>query len=99
MAPKLDPAVVKALSLDVAVTSIASHGSSGFSSTAKLATQVGGDEKVYFIKMGDGKDAETMFAGEYSILMATLQKEASFLLRTSCLGCLGLVFNLIGRDF
>jgi protein-ribulosamine 3-kinase len=64
MAPRLDPAFVKALSLDVAVTSIASHGGSGFSSTAKLTTQVEGEKKIYFIKTGNGQDAETMFAGE-----------------------------------
>jgi protein-ribulosamine 3-kinase len=64
MAPRLDPAILKALSLDVAVTSIASHGGSGFSSTAKLTSQVDGEERVYFVKMGSGKDAETMFAGE-----------------------------------
>jgi hypothetical protein len=66
MAPKLDLAIVEALSLDTAVTSIASHGGSGFSSTAKITTQVDGEEKLYFIKMGSGKDAETMFAGEYT---------------------------------
>jgi len=68
MAPKLDPAIIKALSLDVAVTSISSHGSSGFSSTAKLITQVDREEKVYFVKTGNGKDAETMFTGQYRLL-------------------------------
>jgi hypothetical protein len=70
MAPKLDPAIIKALSLDAAITSIASHGGSGFSSTAKLTTQIHGEEKIYFIKTGNGQDAETMFEGEYSILIA-----------------------------
>lgn len=64
MAPQLDLAIVKALGLDIDVTSIASHGGSGFSSTAKITSQVDGEEKHYFIKTGSGKDAETMFAGE-----------------------------------
>ena len=71
MAPKLDPAIIKTLSLDVAVTSISSHGASGFSSTAKLTTQVDGEEKVYFVKSGEGKDAEIMFAGKYRVLTTT----------------------------
>lgn len=61
---KLDPAIIKALSLDDAVTTIASHGGSGFSSTAKITTQVDGEEKLYFVKTGTGKDAKVMFAGE-----------------------------------
>ena len=76
MAPKLDPAIVKALSLDVAVTSIASHGGSGFSSTAKLTTQVQGEEKLYFIKTGNGHDAEKMFAGEYSALIVRCWRDS-----------------------
>jgi protein-ribulosamine 3-kinase len=71
MAPKLDPAIIKTLSLDVAVTSISSHSASGFSSTAKLTTQVDGEEKVYFVKSGDGKNAEIMFAGKYRVLTTT----------------------------
>jgi protein-ribulosamine 3-kinase len=72
MAPKLDPAIIKALSLDAAVTtSISPHGASGFSSTAKLTTKVDGEEKVYFVKSGDGKDAEIMFAGKYRVLTTT----------------------------
>jgi protein-ribulosamine 3-kinase len=71
MALKLDLAIVKALSLDVSVTSIASHGSSGFSSTAKITTQVDGEEKVYFVKTASGRDAETMFAGAYGVLTTT----------------------------
>lgn len=65
MSPILDPAILKALSLDVALTSITSHGGSGFSSTAKITTKVDGEEKLYFVKTGSGKDAEIMFAGEY----------------------------------
>jgi protein-ribulosamine 3-kinase len=76
MAPKLDPAIVKALSLDVAVSSIASHGGSGFSSTAKLTTQIHREEKIYFIKTGNGQDAQTMFAGEYSVLIARCLRDS-----------------------
>jgi protein-ribulosamine 3-kinase len=78
MAPKLDPAIVKALSLDIAVTNIASHGGSGFSSTAKLTSQVNGAERVYFVKTRTGKDAETMFAGEYSLLIAVHEIRIKF---------------------
>lgn len=71
MAPTLDPAIVRALSLDAAATSIASHGASNFSSTAKITTRVDGEEKVYFIKTGSGKTAEKMFAGECRLLVIT----------------------------
>ncbi len=69
MAPKLDPAIVEALSLDPAVTSIESHGGSGFSTTAKITSKVNGEEQLYFIKTGTGKDAEVMFAGEFFYLI------------------------------
>ncbi len=73
MAPRLDPAIVKALSLDDAVSSIVSHGSSNFSSTAKITSQVNGEEKVYFVKTGTGQGAETMFAGECGVFTAVLR--------------------------
>lgn len=70
MAPKLDPAIIKALSLDPALTSITSHGASGFSTISKITTKVDGKEKLYFVKTGSGKNAEVMFAGEYLFTMA-----------------------------
>ena len=68
---RLDPAVIRALSLDAATASIAQHGSSGFTSTAKItSTLADGSEKHYFMKTGRGKDAEVMFAGEHESLNA-----------------------------
>lgn len=73
MPPAIDPAILKALNLDVATTTIASHGGSGFSSTAKLTSKVfekdkdGKEtetEKMFFVKMGKGKESEVMFAGK-----------------------------------
>lgn len=60
---KVDPAIVEALGLDPACSSIASHGGSGFASTFKISTTV--DEKPvnYFVKTGPGKEAEIMFRG------------------------------------
>ena len=63
MAPKLDPAITKALCLDAPSTTIASHGGSGFASTFKITSTVDGKEKLFFIKTGKGKDSEIMFAG------------------------------------
>ncbi|KAH9217182.1 Fructosamine/Ketosamine-3-kinase [Leptodontidium sp. 2 PMI_412] len=65
MAPKIDPAILKALSLDGANTTLTSHGGSGFSSTYKLSSRGGdGKEKTYFVKTGE-KGSEVMFAGEH----------------------------------
>ena len=64
MAPILDPAIIGALYLDVALTSIESWGRSGFSSTFKITTKVDGEERYYFVKTGSGKGAEAMFAGK-----------------------------------
>ena len=64
MAPKIDPAILKALSLEAATTSIASHGGSGFASTFKLtSTGPDGEEKQFFVKQGKGTESEIMFAG------------------------------------
>ncbi|KAH7413272.1 Fructosamine/Ketosamine-3-kinase [Cadophora sp. MPI-SDFR-AT-0126] len=68
MAPKIDPAILKALSLDAESTTLASHGGSGFSSTYKLSSRGSdGKEKLYFVKTG-GKGSEVMFAGEHASL-------------------------------
>lgn len=63
MAPKIDPAILAALSLDAATTSIASHGGSGFTSTYKITSNVDGKEKLFFVKQGKGKGSEIMFTG------------------------------------
>lgn len=68
---KLDAAVVRSLSLEAARTKVASHGGSGFSTTAKITTTTkDGTEKHYFMKIGKGKDAEVMFRGEHASLNA-----------------------------
>lgn len=68
---KIDSAVIKALSLDSTKTTVARHGGSGFSITAKITTTLeDGTEKNFFMKTGKGKDAEVMFAGEHASLNA-----------------------------
>lgn len=68
---KIDSAVIKALSLEPAKTTVARHGGSGFSTTAKITTMLeDGTEKHFFMKTGKGKDAEVMFAGEHASLNA-----------------------------
>ena len=65
MSRKIDPAILKALSLEAASTTIASHGGSGFASTFKItSTGSDGQEKLFFIKQGKGKGSEIMFAGK-----------------------------------
>lgn len=64
MAPKIDPAILAALSLDAATTSITSHGGSGFASTFKITSNVDGKEKLFFAKQGKGKASEIMFTGK-----------------------------------
>ncbi|KUJ08598.1 Ketosamine-3-kinase [Mollisia scopiformis] len=71
MPPKIDPAILKALSLDEANTTISSHGGSGFVSTFKLTTKDKDEkEKLYFVKTGKGRECEIMFAGEHASLNA-----------------------------
>lgn len=68
---KIDSAILRALSLDAAQTTIKSHGGSGFSSTAKISTTLKDrTEKHFFMKTGRGKDAEMMFKGEHASLNA-----------------------------
>jgi len=63
MAPKIDPAILKALSLEASTTTIANHGGSGFATTLKITSTVDGKEKLFFVKTGKGRDSEIMFAG------------------------------------
>ncbi|KAL8807075.1 MAG: hypothetical protein Q9182_000908 [Xanthomendoza sp. 2 TL-2023] len=68
---KLDPSILGALSLDPAVTTVASHGSSGFNATAKISTTLkSGTRKHFFMKTAPGKCAEIMFRGEHASLNA-----------------------------
>ncbi|KAL9004599.1 MAG: hypothetical protein Q9188_002608 [Gyalolechia gomerana] len=69
---KLDPTIIRALSLDPATTTVSAHGSSGFNATAKISTTLkNGPRKNYFMKtLAAGKDAETMFRGEHASLNA-----------------------------
>jgi protein-ribulosamine 3-kinase len=67
MTRKIDPAILKALSLEAASTTIASHGGSGFASTFKItSTRSDGQVKLFFVKQGKGKGSEIMFAGKKS---------------------------------
>lgn len=63
MAPSVDPAIIQALGLDPAQTSMAPHGHAGFASSFRLSTVVAGQPTEYFVKTGSGKDAEVMFRG------------------------------------
>lgn len=68
---QLDPSIIRALSLDPATTTVATHGSSGFNATAKISTTLPtGTRKHFFMKTAPGKDAETMFRGEHASLNA-----------------------------
>ena len=68
---KLDPAVVEVLNVDASKTKVASHGGSGFSTTAKIsAVEQDGTEKHYFMKVGQGSDKALMFEGEHASLNA-----------------------------
>jgi hypothetical protein len=63
MAPKLDPVILKALSLETSNTTLAAHGGSGFAFTGKVTSVVDGKEKLFFVKTGKGRESEIMFAG------------------------------------
>ncbi len=69
---KLDPAILRGLSLDESLTSVAKHGrGSGFAATAKISTELkDGSQKHFFLKTGRGKESETMFKGEHASLNA-----------------------------
>ncbi|KAI1333946.1 fructosamine-3-kinase [Xylariaceae sp. FL0016] len=78
MSPTVDTAIIDALGLDPDSTSLASHGGSGFASTFKLSSTVGGKETNYFVKTGTGDDAELMFKGEHASLNAIHNAVPSF---------------------
>lgn len=62
MSPKVDSAILRALSLDPTTASIFKHGGSGFASTFKINGAINGDQKLFFVKTG-GMDSEEMFTG------------------------------------
>ncbi|KAL3421330.1 Ketosamine-3-kinase [Phlyctema vagabunda] len=79
MPAKVDSAILKALALDPAKTTIASHGGSGFSTTQKItSTDEDGVEKCFFIKTGHGKEAGVMFEGEHTSLNSISSAVPSF---------------------
>ena len=68
---KLDAAVIRALSVDPAETTIQSHSGSGFTSTVKISTTLKNDTKQYFfMKTSQRKGSEVMFKGEHASLNA-----------------------------
>jgi hypothetical protein len=62
----VDPSLLKALGLAPDQAKMASHGSSGFSSTFKITATLDGQQKNYFVKTGSGKSSEVMFRGSFS---------------------------------
>ncbi|KAL6720117.1 hypothetical protein ACLMJK_002038 [Lecanora helva] len=76
---KLDSAIIKALSLDPTKTTVASHGGSGFTTTAKISTVLkDGTEKHFFMKTGNEKGSNVMFQGEHASLNAIHRAVPSF---------------------
>ena len=68
---KLDPTIIRALSLDESRTTVAKHGGSGFATTAKISTKLkDSTTKHFFLKIGRGKESEVMFKGEQASLNA-----------------------------
>lgn len=66
MPPSVDPAILRALSLNASTAKLCTHGGSGFASTMRLKS----DDNSYFIKTSSSKDAATMFEGEHASLNA-----------------------------
>lgn len=66
MPTKIDPALLRALSLDPSNTSIQSHGGSGFASTFRLKTPT----TSIFVKIAAGPESAVMFKGEHASLNA-----------------------------
>jgi protein-ribulosamine 3-kinase len=63
---KLDPAVIKLLGLESAITTVSSAGGGGCSSasTSKIVSKLeDGTEKTFFMKTGTGEEARVMFEG------------------------------------
>ncbi|TQV94781.1 fructosamine-3-kinase [Cordyceps javanica] len=88
MAHAVDAAILEALGLDASATTMSPHGGSGFASTFKLSTVVGGRPRHYFVKTGSGADAETMFKGEHASLNAIADAVPSFCPRSHAHGAM-----------
>jgi hypothetical protein len=71
MAPKLDPAILNALSLDASNTTLGAYGGSSFAFTGKLTSVVDGKEKLFFIKIGQVEKSERMFSGIRLLLLSS----------------------------
>ncbi|KAK6608594.1 Ketosamine-3-kinase [Botrytis cinerea] len=69
MSSKVDPAILKALSLDPSSATISKHGGGGFAKTFRISGTVDGRQKLFFVKTGE-KDSEEMFTGEHASLNA-----------------------------
>ena len=68
---KLDPSILRTLSLDPATTTVSTHGSSGFNSTAKITTTLPTKtQKHLFMKSAPSTAAAEMFRGEHASLNA-----------------------------
>lgn len=65
MSSEVDPAILKALSLNPSSATISKHGGGGFAKTFKLSGTVDGMQKLFFVKTG-GRDSEEMFTGMYA---------------------------------
>lgn len=70
---KLDPKVLSALALQSDATTVAPFGGSEFASTLKVSTVLAEGKKCFFMKTGDGKDAETMFRGKQCSLLLEMK--------------------------
>lgn len=62
MSFKVDPAILKALSLDPTTATISKHGGSGFAETFKISGTIDGEQKLFFVKTG-GRDSDRMLTG------------------------------------
>ncbi|ESZ96213.1 fructosamine-3-kinase [Sclerotinia borealis F-4128] len=69
MSPRVDPALLKALSLDSTTATISKHGGSGFAETFMLSGTIDGEQRLFFVKTG-GTDSEEIFRGEHASLNA-----------------------------
>lgn len=68
---KLDPSIIRMLSLEPGATTVTAYGSSGFNATAKISTTLeDGTRKHFFMKTAQGNDAAIMFRGEHASLNA-----------------------------
>ena len=66
----LDSAIVKALSLDLQVSHVSTHGHSGFTSSAKITTTIDDVLRQFFVKTGaEGDMFSSMLYGFVPLLV------------------------------